>query len=284
MTPFDRRSFLLASGALALAACGSSKGGSSSSGVTKDNTLVARFALEMVIPGTSRMPFSLGTSSTVLSTGPKTLTAKIVDANNKVVVPSISAKQRRVNEGIVYWDFHPTLTTVGQYTIILDGGDPHGTAISVNDPSTVPIPYPGQQLPPFDTPTTANTGGVNPICTRLTGGPCPFHSMTLTQALATGKPVAYLIGTPAHCQFGTCGPGLEFLMTSAKRLGDKVVPIHAEVYTDDTATVTTPAVDAYKLTGEPDLWLADKSGKIVTRFDGAWDQSELDEALNALVA
>lgn len=285
MTSIDRRSFLLASGALALAACGSSKsGGSAAGGVSAKTALVPRFALEMVVPGTSRMPFSLGTSSALLSDGPKTLTARIVDASNKVVVPSISANQRRVTDGIVYWDFHPTLEAVGQYTIILDGGNPDGTAISVNDPKSVPIPYTGQQLPPFVTPTTKATGGVNPICTRLVGGPCPFHQVTLTDALASGKPVVYLIGTPAHCQFGTCAPGLEFLITSAKRLGDKIVPVHAEVYTDDTATTTTPAVDAYHITGEPDLWLADKTGKIVTRFDGAWDQTELDEALNALVA
>jgi hypothetical protein len=277
----DRRSFLLASGALVLAACGSDKP-SAVSGVKSSYTLAPRFATDIIVPGESRMPFSLADTQALLSTGPATLTAKIVDASGKVVVPSISAKRRNVTDGIVYWDFHPVLTEVGIYTIVLDGGNPDGTAIAVNDPATVHVPYAGQQLPPFDTPTTANPAGVNPICTRLTGGPCPFHSITLTDALKTGKPVAYLIGTPAHCQFGTCAPGLEFLINSVKRLGDKVVAVHAEVYTDDTTTTPAPAVEAYDLSGEPDLWLADASGKILTRFEGAWDQTELDEVMNQL--
>ena len=63
------------------------------------------------------------------------------------------------------------------------------------DPSKDPIPKPGENLPPFDTPTTADGRGVNPVCTRQPA--CALHDLTLTQALQTGKPVAYLIGTPA---------------------------------------------------------------------------------------
>ena len=292
VTSFDRRRFLLASGGLVLAACGSSKSGSAGSGGGTAGPggsggpyeLAPRFARELIVPGTSRMPFSLAKDGALLSDGPEVLTGKIVDSANQVVISSISAKRRRVTEGIVYWDFHPTLDTQGIYTLLIDDGTGDGGAIAVNNPADVPVPYPGQPLPPFDTPTTSAPAGVDPICTRIDGGPCPFHEITLTQALATGKPVAYLIGTPAHCQFGTCAPGLEFLITASKRIGDKMAFVHAEVFTDDTATVTTPAVDAYKLTGEPDLWIADAQGTIVTRLEGAWDQSELDETLDALVA
>jgi hypothetical protein len=93
-----------------------------------------------------------------------------------------------------------------------------------------------------------------------------------------------MIGTPAHCQFGTCAPGLEFLINAGKRLGDRVSIVHAEVYTDNTVTAASPAMDAYNLTFEPVLFMADKTGKIVTRLEGTWDQSELDETMNALVA
>ena len=291
MNSLGRRSFLIGSGALALAACGSSATkGAAPAGTTPKPpadgyTLAQRFSQDVIVPGTPRLPFSLASKQALLSDGPPVLNGKILASDHKtVVVPAISAKLRRVTEGIMYYDFHPTLNDIGTYYLVIEGGTADGGAISVNDPASVFVPYPGKQLPPFDTPTTKDQRGVNPICTRLTGGPCPFHDVTLTDALKSGKPVAYIVGTPAHCQFGTCAPGLEFLITAAKRLGDKVIPVHAEVYTDDTATVTTPAVDAYNITGEPDLWLADKTGKIVTRFDGAWDQTELDEALDALVA
>ena len=82
----------------------------------------------------------------------------------------------------------------------------------------------------------------------------------------------------------TVAKALEALITSSKRLGDKLAVVHAEVYTDDTTTTTAPAVDAYNLSGEPDMWLTDKTGKIMSRFEGAWDQTELDETLDTLVA
>lgn len=220
----------------------------------------------------------------MLSDGPDVLYGEIRDADGKVVIASISATKRQVTEGLSYWDFHPTLDTVGVYYLVVDGGLPDGGAFQINDPATVTIPYVGQKLPAFDTPTTDDARGVDPICTRLEGGPCPFHSITLTEALATGKPVAYLIGTPAHCQFGTCAPGMEFLIAASERLGDQLVVVHAEVYTDDSATVSTPAIDAYNLAFEPTIFLADATGTIVQRLDAAWDQSELDKELDKLLA
>ncbi len=246
--------------------------------------IAQRFDQSVLVPGLARLPISLASKQAVLSDGPAILNGKIIDINSgKTVIPALSAKRRKVTEALSYWDFHAQLDKIGQYALIIDGGTPKGGALQINDPSGVAVPLVGSLLPPFDTPTTANPRGVNPICTRLTGGPCPFHSLTLTEALASGKPVAYMIGTPAHCQFGTCAPGLEALIVAGKRLGDKIAIVHADVYIDDTATVAAPAVDAYKLTYEPVIWLADAKGTIVSRLDAIWDQTELDEVLDALV-
>jgi hypothetical protein len=300
-----RRTFLLATGALAVAACGGGSDGAESSAGADDSsgggsgsdgapasiatdpdgfTLAQRFDQSVNVPGLQRLPFSLADDQALLSDGPDVLYGEVRDADGAIVIPAISAQRRRVTEGLAYWDFHPQLDTVGIYYLVVDGGSPEGAAIQINDPASVTIPYPGTPLPPFDTPTTADPGGVDPICTRLDGGPCPFHAVTLSDALSQGKPVAYLIGTPAHCQFGTCAPGLEFLIEASTRVGDRMVFVHAEVYTDDTATVSTPAVEAYDMTFEPSLFLADSSGTVITRLDAAWDQSELDEALDALLA
>ena len=292
MRAIDRRAFLVASGALALGACGGSNkpstaGTSQSANPTTspDGYAVAqRFNQEVLVPGLVRLPISLASKQAILSDGPEVLNGLIIDlATEAIVIPAISARRRRVTEGLVYWDFHAQLDTVGNYSLIVDGGTPEGGAIQINDPASVRVPGIGQQLPPFDTPTFSDARGVDPICTRLAGGPCPFHDITLTEALSLGKPVAYLIGTPAHCQFGTCAPGLESLITARKRLGDKLAVVHAEVYTDDTATIATPAVDAYSLAFEPVIWLADAKGFIVARLDAIWDSTELDEALDALV-
>ena len=243
-----------------------------------------RFNQEVLVPGLVRLPISLASKQAILSDGPAVLNGKIISIDtSKTVIPAISAKRRKVTEALSYWDFHAQLDQVGNYALIIDGGTPEGGAIQINDPTTVKVPSVGQQLPPFDTPTTDNHRGVEPICTRLTGGPCPFHAITLTDALKMGKPVVYMIGTPAHCQFGTCAPGLEALIVASKRLGDKLSIVHADVYADDSATTAAPAVDAYNLTFEPAIWFADATGKITMRLDAAWDQTELDESLDALL-
>jgi hypothetical protein len=58
--------------------------------------------------------------------------------------------------------------------------------------------------------------------------------------------------------------------------------IHAEVYVDDKAKVTTPVVDALGLTYEPALFLARADGTVVERLDYIFDASELGAALARL--
>jgi hypothetical protein len=60
--------------------------------------------------------------------------------------------------------------------------------------------------------------------------------------------------------------------------------VHAEVYTDTTATTTTPAVNSYHLPFEPVLFVTDTSGVIVERLDSIWDAAELSTALDKGVA
>ena len=141
-------------------------------------------------------------------------------------------------------------------------------------------PTTGQPLPPFDTPTVDDARGVDPICT-LTPDPCPFHAVTLTEALAAGKPVVYLIGTPAHCQTGTCGPGLEYLVAVAPDYADRATFVHAEVYTDNRATDPAPAVTEMHLVYEPVIYVTDASGTVRDRLDIVWDQTELGAFLAA---
>lgn len=276
----SRRSFLAAgAGALVLAACGGSGGGSSSGEDDGPNALVSRYEDGYFVPGTQRVAVSLGNKNGLVSEGvPGTLGAKVTDANGTVVVPSVQAASHAVGTPVPFFPFALSITTPGVYTLSAElNGKELPSSFSVVDPSKVKIPKPGDKLPPFDTPTTADARGVNPICTHQP--PCPLHDVTLTQALQTGKPVAYLIGTPAFCQTGVCAPILDNLITAHTRLGDKVAMVHAEVYTDNTATTVTPAVQAYNMTFEPCLWITDATGTVVERLDFVFDQSEIDAAL-----
>lgn len=148
------------------------------------------------------------------------------------------------------------------------------------------MPGLGTKLNPFDTPTVDDHRGVEPLCTR-TPEPCPFHTTTLTatmtDAASDGSPFVYFVGTPAHCQVGTCAPGLDFIINAWNAMETKIPIVHAEVYADDLASRLAPAVEALKVDYEPIVYLCDSSGTIVDRIDTIWDQSELDEAFAALV-
>jgi hypothetical protein len=296
----SRRGFLagaLATGALA--ACGSDSGGSAAdtadtvAGSAADSvaansgdfdtgeqiyTLIQRFPQNVQIPGPTRLPISLSTGSAqIISDGPTTLTAQVTDLDGNAIGSPISAGRRDVEPG-AYYDFRPVMNEIGFYQLRVEGGPVDGATFEISDPAAVPVPLPGQEMPPFDTPTFDEPAGVDPICTREPE-PCPFHEVTLTEALAAGKPVVYLVGTPAFCSTGSCAPALESLIDVQDQFGDAFTFVHAEVYTDDTATVVAPAVDAAGLTYEPVLFVTDAAGVVVERLDAVWDETELVEVL-----
>lgn len=304
-TTFGRRRFLqvslvsLASGTAVLTvACGGDNdddddNGTGTGGDDNDDTgggavdtapagfsVVQRWVPTANTPGEVRLPFSIGDGAGLLLSGPDELEVRIVDfdTGDVLVEPFAVPIEKFDAETPPFWVANVTLDEPGVYRLQVLGGDPDGASVQVLTADQVIVPKPGEPLPPFDTPTLDDPRGVDPICSRL-DGPCPFHDVTLTEALASGKPVVYLIGTPAHCQTGTCGPVLEELITASEQFGDDVVVVHADVYTDDTATQVAPAVQAYQMDYEPVLWVTDADGTIVARFDSVWAAREVLAAL-----
>ena len=246
-----------------------------------------RFPTTGLVPGSIRLPISLADTSGVLTTDgkvklPQTLTGKVIDAaSGDVVVASVSADKHDVNMPTPYWPFIVDVQKVGVYLLILDAAPESEMSFQVEERVNVLSPLVGDALPPFDTPTVDNKRGVDPICTSPQGT-CPFHEVTLTEALQSGKPVIYLIGTPAYCKTGTCAPGLDALIALSKKVGDAAVFVHADVYTDKTATTAAPAVLAYKLAYEPLLYITDAKGVLVNRLDAVFDVTEMSSALAAV--
>ena len=292
--PFRVSRRLLLGGAAAsafLVACGSSDGESSSADADAGDpgstapgiafgtyVLAQRFPQNVQEPGLQRLPISLATADgRIVSDGPDTLNASVDDADGNPLGIDISAVRRDLESG-PYYSFRVPIETPGIYYLMVEGGPEGGAAFQVMEPGSVPVPGPGDSMPPFDTPTVDDGRGVDPICTREPE-PCPFHDVTLTDALLSGKPVAYLVGTPAFCQTGTCAPALESMIDIQDRFGETFTWVHAEVYTDNTATTPAPAVDAASLTFEPSLFVIAPDGTVIERLDAIWDQTELVEVL-----
>lgn len=243
--------------------------------------MLGRWNNTVLVPGTTRLPVSFGKDKTIMTDGPDTVTGQILDLDGKVVAGNLTATKHNTGVPNAYWLFTAELTTPGLYRLAVDGAAVDGQALQINDPSLIIIPKVGEPLPPFDTPTVADHRGVDPICTASPA--CSMHDVTLTDALKAGTPVAYLIGTPAYCQTGFCGPILTLLENVKRKIGDKATFIHAEVYTDSTIATPSPAVTAYQLDFEPILFVTDASGKLVHRLDAAFDESEMLEAVTSVV-
>lgn len=284
----SRRQFLatsgsIAAGAIVLGACGgSSSGGGSASG---DYVVVTRFPNTNLVPGSVRLPISLADAQGTLLTDaslPSALTSRIVsDATGETIVDNITTTKHGINLPQPYWPVIAEINEAGIYRLIVEGGPEDGAAFQLFDPSQVSVPIVGTPLPPFETPTVDNAGGLDPICT-YSSGTCPFHTITLGDALNSGKPVAYLIGTPAYCKTGTCTPALDALIAAQKTLGDDILFVHAEVYTDRTATEVAPAVRAYYMDFEPALFITDSDGVLRHRLDAIFDQDEVQEVLSEI--
>lgn len=292
--------FLGATASLALGglltACSRSSGGGTTTGpssanssqpasavladVSGDLQIVKRFPPDALVPGRVRLPVSLADTTGVLAADgevvlPATLTASVVSAESgKTLVDAVTATRHARGLSVPYWPFEFDVDSPGIYLLRVAEAPKADVAFQLMERKFVSMPLEGDPLPPFDTPTKDDSRGVEQICT-WSKGICPFHDITLTEALRSGKPVAYLIGTPAYCSTGTCAPALEALMEVAKRKGDSMVFIHSDVYADKGATTAAPAVKAYNLSYEPILYLTDEAGTLVRRLDVVFDVDEL---------
>lgn len=288
----SRRQFFGLSAALGagavLAACGgsSSSTGSTIGAVDSSRQIVKRFPPTGMVPGSVRLPISLADASGILGTEklatlPPTLTASVVNADTgQEIISYTTADLHSANMATPYWPFIIDIAEPGIYSMTINEAPSSDMSFQIFTREEVAMPLVGDPLPPFETPTFDNPRGVNPICTRP-DDMCPFHRVTLTEALTSGKPVVYMVGTPAYCKTGTCAPGLDGLIEVAQSIGDTAVFVHADIYTDTTTSQVAPAVKALSLDFEPVLYITNAEGILVNRLDAVFDVNEIRDALRA---
>jgi hypothetical protein len=184
-----------------------------------------------------------------------------------------------------YYPVRVTMAAPGTYGVaIAYGGSALTGQVVFAAPEAIMLVQPGERAIPVVTPTPADHRGVEPICTRDPA--CPFHDITLSDALSNGRPTALLISSPAYCQTNVCGPVLELLMEEGA--GRPMNFVHAEVYANAAATgdvmkaELSETTTAYKLTFEPSLLVVDAKGIVADRLDFVYDRAELQVALDRL--
>jgi hypothetical protein len=154
-------------------------------------------------------------------------------------------------------------------------------------------PAVGAPAIPVNNPTTADLP-LQQIHTGSDADPA-FHSMTIGQAITSGKPTVIAFATPSFCRTRTCGPALQVAIELEQKFGSKANFIHVEPYELDASgslvsgssgspfKLADPAV-AWNLPSEPWVFVIDASGTVVARFEGAYTQEELDFYLTQVTA
>jgi len=175
----------------------------------------------------------------------------------------------------------PVLGTAGVWKVEARAqGQKVPFAIQVNDAATtLTVGHPAPKAP---SPTTADSLGVHPICTRQPA--CPLHAVSLADVIGAGKPVAALFATPARCQSQYCGPVLDELLTVVKPYADRITFVHTEIYQAPTGTALVPTLGAWGIESEPWLFGVDGTGMIRARIDGAFGGNEMRKLLDGLVS
>ncbi len=288
----SRRAFLAAGGgALLLAACGGSsdksgaKAASSGSGATGSSGEkgLSAFRMEIepyVADGPQRFAYILVKNNGDFASGPATQIA-IAPPKGKLGAPMAATLHTEgLPEGRGVYVIEPTLTEPGNWsgTVTIEGHETAELAFPVSaNPDTPKVGDMGRVIP---SPTTTNTLGTDPLCTRTDDksnpAPCSFHTQSLDQVIGKGKPVIAMFATPARCQSRYCGPVLDQLIKLAPEYGDRIVPVHTEIYKDLTSNDLVSATESWLgYSGEPWIFAMDGTGKVTGRLSGAFATDEI---------
>jgi len=176
----------------------------------------------------------------------------------------------------------------GRYELLglarLDGrivaATPAGGALRVTREG--PVPDVGERAPVVSTDTVAGAGGnLESIDTRKP--PSSMHDVDFADVVGR-KPTVLLFATAALCQSRVCGPVIDLTEQVKAERGDEVAFVHQEIYVDNEIEKgQRPSVAAWGLPTEPWLFVIGADGRVAARFEGAFSEDELNQAIDAAV-
>ncbi len=273
-------------GGLVLGACGDDPDTRVATAHTADHALLAAFPqgvphAAVAVP--TRLPYLISDPDGVplqRIDGPVTFT---VEQDGRRIGSPVSVAPHGDGVPRAYLPFTFEFPATGVYDVYAEyDGERLDSSIQIYDADQIGPPVVGEPLPPVDSPTTARSLDVDPLCSRV--APCPFHELNLQDVVGKGKPVVLLVATPAYCQTAVCGPVLDLLIEAVGTRTDLAV-LHNEVYKDPKAVrdlsdaALAPVPQAYDLRFEPVLFVTDATGKVVARGDVTVDRAEMAQML-----
>jgi hypothetical protein len=192
--------------------------------------------------------------------------------------------------------------SAGSWFVAVEPARESGKAVAVGDPGATPpggitatttgfVPAAvGSKAVPVRTPVATTEAGLRRICTRIP--PDPLHSISLDQALKSGKPTVVVFSTPLLCQSRLCGPVTDEVMLAYQQIGpSKSNFIHVEEFLPGpslkppapTLENQSPGFKAWHLESEPWVVIIDGQGIIRASFDGPVTAPQIESALEPLL-
>ncbi|MHB8376563.1 MAG: TlpA family protein disulfide reductase [Dehalococcoidia bacterium] len=163
-----------------------------------------------------------------------------------------------------------------------DGSKPSQVRVPFEVLATLQSPGLGTVPPASHNDTFATNLDKASLCSRVP--PCTLHDKVIADVLGKGRPLVVQFSTPAFCQTRFCGPVLEVLLSQVPQYRDRVGFVHIEVWQDFQLQKYRPAVQEWRLPGEPYTFFMGKDGKVVGRLEAIFTGQELTKALEGLVA
>lgn len=162
--------------------------------------------------------------------------------------------------------------------VVPEGGDPLG-AVGVTVYEEPFTPGIGDPAPLSDT-LTSDDAPIEEISSDSDPEPS-FYTMSVAEAVTSGRPSVITFATPRFCSTGICQPTLELMRELAPGYPD-VNFLHVEVFTninDPENIELAPAVDEWGLPTEPWVFVVDADGTVIGRYEGVVTAEELEELL-----
>ena len=117
--------------------------------------------------------------------------------------------------------------------------------------------------------------------------------MTIADAIVSEKPTVIAFATPAFCITQLCGPTKEIFDGLYEQYKDQANFIHIEPYDVDRVRAgecqnlgdcVVPALNDFRLSSEPWVFIIDAQGKIAAKYDGVVSEDEMEQGLLKVLA
>lgn len=162
--------------------------------------------------------------------------------------------------------------------------------------ATSNLPRPGDRAPGTDNllPGAASVA-LSAIDSRADGQalsvPDPeLHSITIAEALRANKPLIVVISSPTFCESRWCGPITDSVAAMARTDRTDLAFVHLEVWRDYNASELNPDAQQWidpartHEGNEPWVFVVDRSGIIVDRFDNVASDGDLIAAASRVAS